>query len=140
MRKQHSKAYQEWRQLVKARDNYVCQVCGRKSTKKNYLHIHHLLPCSVFSKLTLEVNNGITLCAFHHIEFHRAKLEIELLPEIYKLYPSGNSLQYLLSHPKFIKLRSISFFKQRRHELLRVICKDYRKAIKDKFPEFVLPT
>lgn len=139
MRKQHSKAYQEWRQLVKARDNYVCQVCGRKSTRRNYLHIHHLLPCSVFPKLILEVNNGITLCAFHHIELHRAKLDIELLPEVYKLYPSGNSLQYLLKHPSFINLEGIPFFKQRRHELLRVICKDYKKAIKDKFPEFVLP-
>ena len=139
MRKQHSKAYQEWRQLVKARDNYVCQVCGRKSTRRNYLHIHHLLPCSIYPKLTLEVNNGITLCAFHHIEFHRAKLDIKLLPEVYKLYPSGNSLQYLLKHPSFINLGSIPFFKQRRHELLRVICKDYKKVIKDKFPEFVLP-
>lgn len=139
MRKIHSKAYQEWRQLVKARDNYVCQVCGRHSTKKNYLHCHHILPCSIYSKLTLEVNNGVTLCAFHHIEFHRAKLDIELLPEIYKLYKSGNSLQYLLQHPSFINLGSIPFGKQPRHELLRVICKNYKKAIKDKFPDFVLP-
>lgn len=139
MRKQHSKAYQEWRQLVKARDNYVCQVCNRKSTKRNYLHIHHILPVSLFNKLTLEVNNGITLCAFHHIEFHRAKLDIELLPEVYKLYPSGNSLAYLLSHPRFINLGSIPFGKQPRHELLRVICKNYTKAIKARYPEFVLP-
>lgn len=139
MRKIHSKAYQEWRQLVKARDNYVCQVCGRKSTKRNYLHCHHLIPVAIAPKLTLEVNNGITLCAFHHIEFHRAKLDIELLPEIYKLYKNGNSLQYLLQHPSFLNLGSIPFFKQKKHELLRVICKDYKKVIANKFPNFVLP-
>jgi hypothetical protein len=139
MRKIHSKAYQEWRQLVKARDNYVCQVCNRKSTKRNYLHVHHLIPCALVSELTLEVNNGITLCAFHHIEFHRAKLDIELLPTIYKLYKSGNSLSYLLQHPSFIKLGSIPFGKQRKHELLRVICKDYKKALQVKYPDFKLP-
>jgi hypothetical protein len=139
MRKIHSKAYQEWRRLVKVRDNHVCQVCGRKSTKRNYLNIHHILPVSLFSELTLEVNNGITLCAFHHIEFHRAKLDIELLPEAYRLYKQGGSLQYLVQHPSFINLGNIPFVKQRRHELLRVVCKNYKKALQIRYPEFKLP-
>jgi len=51
-----------WREAVLKRDNYKCQICRKKDTK---LNTHHIIP-KVFKKFQFEVNNGITLCFYHH--------------------------------------------------------------------------
>lgn len=49
-----------WKLKVKQRDNYTCQICGKKIEKKN-CHAHHIIPKGV--KLTRwDIDNGITLC------------------------------------------------------------------------------
>lgn len=58
-------AIQGFTKLVKKRDNYKCQICG-----KNGEIVHHILHKSKYPKLMLIINNGITLCRPCHLEVH----------------------------------------------------------------------
>jgi 5-methylcytosine-specific restriction endonuclease McrA len=53
-----------WKYKVKKRDNFTCQVCRKKLTSKTS-RAHHILPRQM-KKLRWDVNNGITLCDYHH--------------------------------------------------------------------------
>ena len=62
--KAYDTKYKYWMKRVKNRDNWKCKInnkdcCGR-------LEAHHILPWSQFPELRYEINNGITLCHFHH--------------------------------------------------------------------------
>ena len=59
-----SSAYREWRKLVKNRDNWECRISNQDCFGK--LIVHHILGWTEFPELRYEVNNGITLCQFHH--------------------------------------------------------------------------
>ena len=54
-----------WSKTVKLRDNYKCQVCGNKGQIS-----HHILHKAKYPKLSLVVNNGITLCRWCHAQVH----------------------------------------------------------------------
>lgn len=60
------------RELIKKRDNYLCQICFRElyfTVKKyNYwnVQVHHVIPISTDKNLRLDSSNLITLCPFHH--------------------------------------------------------------------------
>lgn len=54
--------YRNWRRAILKRDNYFCQVCG----KKGCIEVHHLLPWAIYPEQRYDVNNGITLCSEHH--------------------------------------------------------------------------
>lgn len=56
--------YKKWRLDVKKRDKYHCQWPGCLSSKK--LHAHHIKRWSDSISLRYNINNGITLCKFHH--------------------------------------------------------------------------
>jgi 5-methylcytosine-specific restriction endonuclease McrA len=62
-----STTYKVWRKDVLKRDNHCCQKCGSRLN----LHVHHILPFSKYPELRFEITNGITLCAWCHIEEHR---------------------------------------------------------------------
>lgn len=56
--------FKEWRLKVYKRDNWQCKIenadcCGR-------IEAHHILPWRSHVNLRYKVNNGITLCHFHH--------------------------------------------------------------------------
>jgi 5-methylcytosine-specific restriction endonuclease McrA len=51
-----------WRNLILARDDFKCQICGHKPVKP---HIHHIIPKQV-KELEFDIMNGITLCFNHH--------------------------------------------------------------------------
>lgn len=57
-------AYKEWKRQVWIRDNYKCKM--RNCDCKGKIIAHHILGWSFFPELRYEVNNGITLCQFHH--------------------------------------------------------------------------
>jgi len=58
-------ALDSWSKVIRKRDK-KCQLCG--STKE--LVAHHILYKSKFPELSLNINNGITLCRKCHLETH----------------------------------------------------------------------
>lgn len=57
-------AYQNWRSSVWKRDNFKCKINNNDCCGK--ITAHHILPWRNYVELRYEVNNGITLCQFHH--------------------------------------------------------------------------
>lgn len=66
--------YQEWRNKVFERDNYICQRCGYD--KGHIIEAHHIKPFKKFKELRYDVSNGITLCKYCHREVHRKKIAL----------------------------------------------------------------
>lgn len=56
--------YVEWRNSVYKRDKYKCQ--WPNCTLKSKLNAHHINKWSEFPSLRFVVDNGITLCRYHH--------------------------------------------------------------------------
>jgi hypothetical protein len=57
-------AYKEWRKSVRDRDKWKCRMSNNDCAGR--LESHHILPWSLFENLRYDINNGITLCHFHH--------------------------------------------------------------------------
>lgn len=66
----------EWKRLCKERDKHTCRIADENCT--GGLEVHHILGYKDYPELRYEMNNGITLCHFHHPR-SRAK-EKELSP------------------------------------------------------------
>lgn len=60
-----SKEYTSWRKAVFERDDFRCFDCGQRGGR---LHAHHIYPFSIFPRLRLMLENGITLCEECHIK------------------------------------------------------------------------
>lgn len=76
-------AYREWRRQVWLRDNFKCKIAN--SECEGRIEAHHILGWTEHPSLRYEVNNGITLCHFHH---PRVKTEvIRLVPFYQSLIP-----------------------------------------------------
>ena len=56
--------YIEWKNIILEKDNNECQYCG----KKENLNVHHIKPEKLFPHLSLDIDNGITLCRVCHIK------------------------------------------------------------------------
>ena len=59
--------YDEWRFAVYKRDSSLCGICG---IRKDPMVAHHLDGFNLFPEKRFDVDNGVTLCDFHHISFH----------------------------------------------------------------------
>jgi len=57
----------KWAKAVKSRDDYTCQICGAQGT---YLNSHHVYSFDEHVERRFDVENGITLCRYHHEIFH----------------------------------------------------------------------
>jgi hypothetical protein len=68
--------YKKWRMKVFTRDNFKCKIADKNCDGQ--LEAHHILRWSEFEELRYEVNNGITLCHFHHPR--KIKDEMKLSP------------------------------------------------------------
>lgn len=73
VKKQRSKTkptskYQRFRQDVLERCNHQCVACGAKDTKR--LVVHHLNSYAVYDDLTLDPDNGVSLCRKCDQGFH----------------------------------------------------------------------
>lgn len=66
-RQRQSKVYVDWRTSVFERDNYTCQICGRRG---EYLEAHHKKRWCDHPSLRFDVDNGITLCKECHKSIH----------------------------------------------------------------------
>ena len=51
--------YKNWRRAVFERDDYICQMCGRRGGN---LQADHIKPFALFPDLRFEISNGRTLC------------------------------------------------------------------------------
>jgi hypothetical protein len=56
--------YKQWRLEVYKKDNYKCKM--ENCDCKGKIIAHHILPWHNFPELRYNINNGITLCQFHH--------------------------------------------------------------------------
>jgi len=57
-------AYQNWVKQIKKRDNCICKINNQDCS--GYCIVHHILPWRDYPELRYNINNGITLCQFHH--------------------------------------------------------------------------
>lgn len=57
-------AYKEWRKSVWSRDGFKCKI--ESAECEGRIEAHHILGWREYSELRYELNNGITLCHFHH--------------------------------------------------------------------------
>lgn len=64
MKRIYTTEYKNWIKKIFARDHYTCQWPHCDSHKK--LNAHHINKWSDFPGLRFHLNNGITLCKYHH--------------------------------------------------------------------------
>lgn len=81
-----SSAYGSWRREVYKRDNYKCRINDCNCNGR--IIAHHILSYTKYPELRYNINNGITLCQFHHplkrieeqrlIPFFQSMVEVKL--------------------------------------------------------------
>lgn len=54
-----SSKYRAWRNKVFERDDYTCQICGKRGGN---LHVDHIKPFAIYIELRFDLANGRTLC------------------------------------------------------------------------------
>jgi len=73
--------YQYWRETIKRRDNYICQMCGIDGKvpcphcdTKPRLHSDHIKPWAKYPELRYDLDNGRTLCEKCHYSLLSRKI------------------------------------------------------------------
>lgn len=54
----------DWVRQVKKRDDFKCKIYNKECNGQ--LEVHHILSWRDYPELRYDINNGITLCHFHH--------------------------------------------------------------------------
>ena len=73
--------HKHWSKSVKNRDGWRCKISNGDCSGQ--VVAHHILPWRDYKELRYEVNNGITLCHFHHPR--KRNDEIKLSPYFQEL-------------------------------------------------------
>ena len=68
LKKVRDKAEKLAKEYVKMRDNYTCQMCGKKVEGSN-CHASHVIPVSRSGRLRCDPMNMKVLCYHHHINW-----------------------------------------------------------------------
>ena len=71
--------YKQWRMSVWIRDGFKCRIANQDCNGP--IEAHHILGWTKFVELRYEINNGITLCHFHH---PRKRMEEKRLAPVFK--------------------------------------------------------
>lgn len=71
--------YLEWMRQVKNRDYWQCLIANNDCSGR--VEAHHILPWRDHPELRYQINNGITLCHFHH---PRKRVDEERYAEAFK--------------------------------------------------------
>lgn len=79
--------HHEWSKNVKNRDGWKCKISNGSCSGR--LEAHHILSWRSHEELRYEVNNGITLCHFHHPR--KRNDEISLSPYFMDLIKSAKN-------------------------------------------------
>jgi len=72
-RLRNSVAYREFRNRMKARDNYTCQNCGVKQSATQKIIMHHIIPSRERFDLLTSESNVIIWCVSCHSAHHNTK-------------------------------------------------------------------
>ncbi len=75
-----------FRKAVLKRDNRTCQCCGHSY---DIMIVHHLDSYTTFPNARYEVENGVTLCEYCHIKYHKT---YDATKEQFNLFLSENHL------------------------------------------------
>lgn len=59
-------ARQVWSKTIKKLDNNMCKLCDSREN----LNAHHIMPKALFPELSLDLDNGVTLCNKCHSDVH----------------------------------------------------------------------
>ena len=85
----YTSVWQQKREEIKSRDNYLCQVCVRRlydygSRCLNYdnLSVHHAIKLETDYEKRLDNDNLITLCEMHHKMADRNDIPYEVIKQI----------------------------------------------------------
>lgn len=84
--KSYDTQYKYWMLEVKKRDKWKCRIADENCDGR--LEAHHILNWVDYPELRYEINNGITLCHFHHPR--KRKDEIKLSPYFKELVMNVN--------------------------------------------------
>jgi hypothetical protein len=68
--------YSDWRLEVYKRDNFTCKINNQDCEGR--IEAHHILSYTKFPELRYDINNGITLCKYHHPR--KRVEEIKMIP------------------------------------------------------------
>lgn len=96
-----------WKNLVKDRDSYECQVCHNKNVAARGLQAHHILPRQ-FVDFRWDVKNGITLCSSCH-KWSRFSAHQNAL-WFYLWLKSNKPIQFSYLMEKLDKLSTVNSF------------------------------
>jgi len=69
-RLRRSKRFEEWRNFIFERDNYICQECNQQSGE---LNAHHIFEFARYLEYRFNTTFGITLCKKCHYKIHGIK-------------------------------------------------------------------
>lgn len=76
-RKAYDSRYKIWMKEVKDRDEWKCRIDNDECSGR--LEAHHILPWSKFPELRYNINNGISLCHYHHPKSRNAEKRLAMV-------------------------------------------------------------
>jgi len=103
-------------QIIRLRDNYTCQRCGKKYDKiDRAIHTSHIWPVGTYRSMRFEIDNAKLLCYYDHINWwHKNPMQ------------AGAWVREFLGKEKYAKLLKMSqetillneqYFREKEEEL-----------------------
>lgn len=65
--------YTMWKKAVLRTKGKQCGVCGEGSSRKTFIHVHHIKSWATYPEYRFDVNNGLPVCKQCHLKLHTKK-------------------------------------------------------------------